>query len=64
MVITKSNFEILKNAALYAAEIEKKIFGDRVKIAIETTEQAAADHNEKMVAYILEKRKDNKNYCR
>lgn len=64
MVITKSNFEILKNAALYAAEIEKKIFGDRVKIAIETTEQAAADHNEKMVAYITERRKKNRNYCR
>jgi len=64
MIITKSNFEILKNAALYAAEIEKDIFGDRVKIAIETTEKAAADHNEKMVAYITEKRKNNKNYCR
>lgn len=64
MTITKSNFEILKNAALYAAEIEKEIFGDRVKIAIELTEQAAADHNEKMVAYITERRKKNRNYCR
>jgi len=64
MNITKSNFEILKNAALYAAEIKKEIFLDRVKIAIETTEKAAADHNEKMVAYITEKRKSNKNYCR
>ena len=63
MNITKSNFEILKNAALYAAEKEP-IFLGSVKIAIETTEQAAADHNEKMVAYITEKRKNNKNYCR
>lgn len=64
MIITKSNFEILKNAALYAADIEQEIFRDRVKIAIETTEQAAADHNKKMIEYITEKRKNNKNYCR
>lgn len=63
MIITKTNYQILKNAALYAAEKEP-IFADSVKIAIETTEKAAADHNEKMVAYIMEKRKTDKNYCR
>ena len=64
MIITKTNFEILKNAALYAAEIEKDIFFDRVKIAIETTETAAAAASAKAAAYITEKRKTNKNYCR
>lgn len=63
MTITKTNYLVLKTAALYAAE-KKPIFADSVKIAIELTEQAAADHNEKMVAYITEKRKNNKNYCR
>ena len=63
MNITKTSYEALKNAALYAAEKEP-VFADSVKIAIEVTEQAAADHNKKMCAYILEKRKDNKNYCR
>jgi hypothetical protein len=64
MTITKSNYLILKNAALYASEIEKEIFLDRVKNAIETTETAAADASAKTTAYILEKRKTNKNYCR
>lgn len=64
MIITRTNFEILKNAALYAAEIEKDIFLDRVKIAIETTETAAAQASAKTTAYILEKRKKDKNYCR
>lgn len=64
MTITRTNFEILKNAALYAAEIEKEIFGDRVKIAIETTETAAQEASKKTTAYILEKRKKDKNYCR
>lgn len=63
MTITKTNYLALKNAALYAAEKEP-IFTDSVKLAIELTEEAAADHNEKMVAYITEKRKNNKNYCR
>lgn len=58
MTITKSNFLILKNAALQAENTKE------VNQAIEQTEQAAADHNEKMVAYITEKRKNNKNYCR
>lgn len=64
MIITRTNFEILKNAALYAAEIEKEIFLDRVKIAIETTETAAADASRKTTAYILEKRKKDPFYCR
>ena len=64
MTITRTNFEILKAAALYAAEIEKEIFLDRVKIAIETTETAAADASKKTSAYILERRKKDKNYCR
>ena len=64
MTITKTNFEILKAAALYAAEIEKEIFLDRVKIAIETTETAAQEANAKTTAYILERRKKDKNYCR
>lgn len=64
MTITKSNYLILKAAALYAAEIEKEIFLDRVKIAIENTETAAADASAKTTAYILERRKKDKNYCR
>ena len=64
MTITKSNYLILKNAALYAAEIQKEIFLDRVKTAIETTETAAADASAKTTAYILERRKKDKNYCR
>lgn len=63
MTITKTNYKVLKNAALYAAKNEP-IFADSVNIAIETTEQAAADHNKKVSAYILEKRKNNKYYCR
>lgn len=64
MTISKSNYLILKAAALYAAEIEKEIFLDRVKIAIEATETAAAQASAKTTQYILEKRKTNKNYCR
>ena len=63
MIITKTNYQILKNAALYAAEKEP-IFADSVKIAIETTETAAAQASAKTTQYILEKRKTNKNYCR
>lgn len=59
MTITKKNYITLKQAALSAADNLQEILK-----AIEQTEKAAADHNEKMVAYILEKRKDNKNYCR
>lgn len=63
MTITKTNYLALKNAALYATEKEP-IFAGSVKLAIELTEETAVDHNEKMVAYITEKRKNNKNYCR
>ena len=58
MTITKNNFEILKRAALQAApslEVAK---------AIEETEKAAAAASAKAAAYITEKRKTNKNYCR
>lgn len=58
MTITKANFELLKRAALTAAPSLE------VKKAIEETETAEKKHNEKMIAYITEKRKSNKNYCR
>lgn len=59
MIITKNNFEILKAAAVKAA-------GDQLTIlrAIEETEKAAAAASAKAAAYITEKRKTNKNYCR
>lgn len=59
MTITKKNFLTLKAAALQAADSLQEVLK-----AIQETEQAAADHNGKMVAYITEKRKNNKNYCR
>lgn len=59
MTITKKNYITLKQAALNAADNLQEVLK-----AIQQTEQAAADHNEKMVAYITEKRKNNKNYCR
>jgi len=58
MTITRKNFTILKNAALQAENTKE------VNQAIQETEKAAAAHNGKMVAYITEKRKNNKNYCR
>lgn len=59
MNITKANFEILKNTILSGPEVFPAALA-----AINETEKAAADHNKKMVAYITEKRKNNKNYCR
>lgn len=59
MTITKSNYIILKQAALNAAENLQEILK-----AIEQTEKAENDHNKKMVAYITEKRRNNRNYCR
>ena len=59
MTITKKNYITLKAAALEAADNLQEVLK-----AIQETEKAAADHNEKMVAYITEKRKNNKNYCR
>lgn len=59
MIITKNNFEILKAVAVKAA-------GDQLQIikAINETETAAIEASKKATAYILEKRKQNKNYCR
>ncbi|MBO4920426.1 MAG: hypothetical protein J5372_00785 [Lachnospiraceae bacterium] len=59
MTITRKNFDILKQAVF----INVKVHPAAVK-AIQETEKAAADHNKRMSAYILEKRKENKNYCR
>lgn len=59
MTITKNNFMILRAAALQAAENNTQIFK-----AIQETEQAAADHNARMVAYITDKRKKDHNFCR
>ena len=58
MTITKANFEILKNAVLRSAPS-----GLELK-AIEETENARKQASEKATAYILEKRKTDKNYCR
>ena len=59
MIITKANFETLKAAALTAAGDHKNILK-----AITETETAAAAASAKAAAYITEKRKTNKNYCR
>ena len=59
MTITKKNYLTLKAAAVKAADNLQEVLK-----AIQETEQAAADHNKKMIEYITEKRKNNKNYCR
>jgi len=59
MTITKKNYITLKAAAVKAADNLQEVLK-----AIQETEQAAADHNKKMIEYITEKRKNNKNYCR
>lgn len=59
MTITKKNYIILKQAALNAADNLQEILK-----AIQETEQAAADHNARMVAYITDKRKKDHNFCR
>lgn len=59
MTITKNNFMILRAAALKAADNLQEVLK-----AIQETEKAENDHNKKMVAYITEKRRNNKNYCR
>lgn len=59
MTITKKNYITLKAAAVKAADNLQEVLK-----AINETEQAAADHNKKMIEYITEKRKNNKNYCR
>ena len=59
MTITRSNYEILKKAALIAAETVPAVFS-----AIAETEEARKKDNARNAAYITEKRKTNKNYCR
>lgn len=59
MTITKKNFLTLKAAALQAADSLQEVLK-----AIQETETAAADHNARMVAYITDKRKKDRNYCR
>lgn len=59
MTITKKNYITLKAAAVKAADNLQEVLK-----AINETEQAAADHNKKMIEYITAKRKNNKNYCR
>lgn len=57
MTITRKNFNILKEAA-------QKVNTMAVNQAIFETEQAAEKASKKTSQYILEKRKNNKNYCR
>lgn len=59
MTITKKNYITLKQAALNAADNLQEILK-----AIEQTEKAENDHNKKMVAYITDKRKKDRNFCR
>ena len=58
MTITRKNFDILKKAALNAANSLE------VMQAIEETENASKAANKKMIQYITERRKLDKNYCR
>ena len=57
MTITRKNFNILKEAA-------QKVNTMLVNQAIFETEQAAEQASRKTAAYILERRKKDKNYCR
>ena len=57
MTITKNNFLILKNAAL-------QVENPNILKAIQETEKAAEIASKKTSLYILEKRKQDKNYCR
>lgn len=59
MTITRKNFDILKKAALIAAETVPAVF-----LAIEETETESKKANARTAAYITAKRKINKNYCR
>lgn len=58
MTITKENYNILKAAALLSGA------DTLILKAITETETAEKEHNKKMIAYITEKRRNNKNYCR
>ena len=57
MTITKKNYIIIKNAALLSENLE-------VIKAIEQTERAEKERSLKTSAYIMERRKQDKNYCR
>lgn len=57
MTITRKNFNILKEAA-------QKVNTMLVNQAIFETEQAAEQASKKTSAYIMERRKKDKNYCR
>ena len=58
MTITKKNYLTLKAAALLAADNLEVIQ------AIEQTERAEKERSLKTSAYIMERRKQDKNYCR
>ena len=55
MTITKSEFLVLKQAAGKAPELNQ---------VVNNIENRSKEQNKKNSAYILEKRKTNKNYCR
>lgn len=57
MTISKNNYIIIKNAALLSENLE-------VIKAIEQTERAEKERSLKTSAYIMERRKQDKNYCR
>ena len=57
MTITRKNFNILKEAAQKANTM-------LVNQAIFETEQAAEKASKKTSLYIMERRKQDKNYCR
>lgn len=57
MTITRKNFNILKEAA-------QKVNTMLVNQAIFETEQAAEMASKKTSLYIMERRKQDKNYCR
>lgn len=59
MIISRKNFDILKSIVLNMPELYPAAVS-----AIKETEKAAEEANRKNAAYILEKRKTNKNYCR
>ena len=59
MTILKYNYTALKKAALRSG-----LYVDEVQRAINETEAQEKAHNAKMCAYITERRKKNKNYCR
>lgn len=59
MTITKNEFNILNQAAAKAADIFPELTAICTNI-----ENRSKEQNKKNSAYIMEKRKSNKNYCR